>query len=289
MIINDHYLKFAKILPQCVTGKISDFAFLIFTPIVLAFLFRISTRRGLLICYFFPGFFLAAIDLSPGFSGLVEQVFQFMHLSIVLWPDPTDLMALTVLPVTYLYLFEYHNIRTFKINLSKFNNYHIQRIFGYILIVFAIITCVNTSPRRQNSHEPVYIKWQDFRNSVKITAPQQIESQGKIYLKDNYLFINEPNKGIHIFNVSKKEKPIAVKFIKIYGNVDIAVKTNTLYADSYTDLLIFNITDPVNPIFIKRINDQFEYDPLQSAPQDAEIYDIDDSGSKGVIIKWIGK
>jgi hypothetical protein len=40
MLLNDHVLKHARLLPPLITGKLSDFAFLFFAPIVLAFVLR---------------------------------------------------------------------------------------------------------------------------------------------------------------------------------------------------------------------------------------------------------
>ena len=88
---------------------------------------------------------------------------------------------------------------------------------------------------------------------------------------------------------SMLRKPEAIKFIKIYGNVDLAVKENTLYADSFTDLLIFDIANSKKPKFVKRINNQFEYDPLQTIPKNARIVRQNYSGKNGVIIEWIKK
>ena len=59
---------------------------------------------------------------------------------------------------------------------------------------------------------------------------------GKIYFKEGYIFINEELKGIHVIDNRNPENPQNIGFIEIPGNVDIAIKNNTLYADSYIDL-----------------------------------------------------
>lgn len=90
--------------------------------------------------------------------------------------------------------------------------------------------------------EPVYTTVEELRASIDLTAPQPLGGVGKIYVKDNYLFVNEPGEGIHIIDNRDPSKPTPKKFLKIPGNFDLAIKGNTLYADSYVDLVAFNIS-----------------------------------------------
>jgi hypothetical protein len=78
-----------------------------------------------------------------------------------------------------------------------------------------------------------------------------MNATGKIYFKDGYMYVNEPGKGVHIINNLNPSDPIAVKFLKIPGNYDLAIKGNTLYADSYVDLVAFDISTISN---IKEVN-----------------------------------
>ena len=103
---------------------------------------------------------------------------------------------------------------------------------------------------------------------------------GKIYVKDNYLFVNEIKKGIHIYDNSNPEKPVEVSFLKIPGNVDIAVKENTLYADSYVDLVALDITNPKAIKEIGRVKEVFPNGNLDGFywyydPTSKIIYDYD--------------
>jgi hypothetical protein len=85
---------------------------------------------------------------------------------------------------------------------------------------------------------------EEFRASVKSEAPRTIEQPGKIYLYGKYIFLNEVNKGVHLIDNSNPAAPNKFAFVNIPGNVDIAVKGNVLYADSYTDLVALDISDP---------------------------------------------
>ena len=91
--------------------------------------------------------------------------------------------------------------------------------------------------------EPVYTTVAELRASIDLTAPQEIKAVGQIYIKDHYLFVNDPGKGIHVIDNRNPSDPLPIKFLKIPDNFDLAVKGNTLYADSYVDLIAFDISN----------------------------------------------
>ncbi len=97
---------------------------------------------------------------------------------------------------------------------------------------------------RYTIYTPIFASAAAVRAQFKSEASRAIESPGKIYLYGNYIFLNELNKGIHIIDNSNPEAPDNFAFINIPGNVDMAVKGNILYADSYMDLLAIDISDP---------------------------------------------
>ena len=278
MILNDHFLKHSDLLPKILSGKISDFTFLYFAPVLASWFFRVKKVKGLFFAYFIISFIFVLLNTSVEFSLFVQRLFFLVGFPSIFWPDITDLIALMVVPFS---------LKTCLIKKDSIFNKS-KNWPKYLLAGVSILACLHTSPQRPYStHTPIYMDWVDFRGSVKILEPQSIETRGKIYIKDNYLFINEPNKGIHIYDTTDKQNPIAISFIELYGNVDLAVKDKTLYADSFTDLLIFDLSDPKNPVFVRRINDQFQYDPVQTAPPEAIIFpDEYKDPSQGVIIRW---
>ena len=91
-------------------------------------------------------------------------------------------------------------------------------------------------------YEPVYTTVEAIREGISLDPPQTIKGVGKIYYKDGMLFLNEPGEGIHIIDDTDPRNPNPVKFLRIPGNYDLAVKGNTLYADSYVDLVAFDIS-----------------------------------------------
>jgi hypothetical protein len=93
---------------------------------------------------------------------------------------------------------------------------------------------------------PVYKTKAEARANVKNNASKEIERPGKIYIRGNYIYLNEVDKGIHIIDNSNPSSPRNIAFIDIPGNLDMAVQGNMLYADFYTDLVAINITDPLH-------------------------------------------
>jgi len=157
-------------------------------------------------------------------------------------------------------------------------------------IVFGLSSC-NEDNRRNayvSNYNSSYIRCSDYNfmtydeldNSVEIQAPKEIGNAGEIYLDGDRLLINEKNKGIHIIDNSDKNNPTPVAFIQIWGNSDIAVKSGYLYADSFMDLLVFDIRDINNIIKISRKKDIF--------PSDSSFYYDRSCGfdkDKGIIVE----
>lgn len=131
--------------------------------------------------------------------------------------------------------------------------------------------------QRYNYYAPVYTTTAEIRAAVSAIAPQEIKEAGKIYIKDKWLFVNEVGKGIHIVDNTNPASPIVKNFLNIPGNYDMAIKGDILYADSYIDLVAFDISDKSNIKITKRLDGIFSfYDRMRSGvdPQ------------KGIITAW---
>lgn len=106
---------------------------------------------------------------------------------------------------------------------------------------------------------PVYLQMSTVREADIIIEPgKELDNPGKIYIYGDYLFINEPQKGIHILDNSNPASPKNINFINIPGNVDLAVNSEILYADNYVDLLSFDISDVRSIKMVDREEDVFK-------------------------------
>ncbi len=108
-------------------------------------------------------------------------------------------------------------------------------------------------------YEPVYSTPAEIKAAVSYKVSQPITNAGKIYFKDHILFINEIGEGIHIIDNHNPSNPIPLGFLNIPGNFDLAIIDNTLYADSFVDLVAFDVTDLSNIKEIKRVEGLFNH------------------------------
>lgn len=106
-------------------------------------------------------------------------------------------------------------------------------------------------------YEPVYMTQEEFANAVSLDAPRDISDPGKIYYNDGYLYVNEVNKGIHIIDNRDPASPSIVGFVTIPANKDLAVSGDRLYADSNSDLLVFDISNKEDVELITRKENVF--------------------------------
>jgi hypothetical protein len=97
---------------------------------------------------------------------------------------------------------------------------------------------------RYTYYDQIQVDLDSIRNSVDLQNPKGIEEPGGLYYKDGFVYINERGQGIHIIDNTNPINPVPVSFIQIPGNYGLAARQNSLYADSYTDLLVFDISDP---------------------------------------------
>ena len=97
-----------------------------------------------------------------------------------------------------------------------------------------------------------------FRASVKVSqAPEAITNHGKICFYEGYLYISETEKGIHIIDNRNPSSPKNIGFIEVIGNADLSIRNNLLYADSYVDLVWFDVSNPALPVLKGRLEDIF--------------------------------
>ncbi len=155
---------------------------------------------------------------------------------------------------------------------------------GTIVFLFASLLfsgCVKdsiTHTQTYSWYEPLYKTKTEVRAGIKSNAPREIENPGKIFIIGKYIFLNETNRGIHVLDNTNPSSPRNVAFISIPGNADIAVKGNTLYADLFADLVTLDISNPLNVINTKVIenifpNNSYSYFYGFSADTDMVVYD----------------
>lgn len=107
-------------------------------------------------------------------------------------------------------------------------------------------------------YEPIYAVKSEVLKDAAFEPARPITNAGKIYYKDGYLFINETDEGIHVIDNRDRANPVAVGFVDIPGNKDLAAKGDFLYADNYTDLIVLDISNKTKIFEVNRIENVFD-------------------------------
>ncbi len=163
-----------------------------------------------------------------------------------------------------------------------------NRIYTLLFAAFCLSGCEYNDRSRWDPHfdgtayRPVYMSEEEISNITFRTGEPLVEP-GKIYLLEPFLFINEKGRGVHIIDNSDPSNPENISFISIPGNYDMAAKGNWLYADNYTDLLTFDISNPREVRLTNRIADAV---PVRDFPPHNNIYFECPDPSKGTIVAW---
>lgn len=118
---------------------------------------------------------------------------------------------------------------------------------------------------------PIVKSLAKIRSDISVTAARQTNSDGKIYVAENYLFYIAQESGIHIFDNQNPSAPQNTAFINLSGVHDIAVKGNYLYADNFVDLVVFDISDIDNIELVQTIENTIVF--YAAFPNEAEFYD----------------
>ncbi len=129
-----------------------------------------------------------------------------------------------------------------------------------VLVSMCLTSCLKDSceeTRHFIEFEALYAKPETFRVEPSFSQERKLEYPGKIYYYNDIVMINEKYEGIHLYDNKDPYNPQKLGFLNIPGNVDIAIKNNILYADSYVDLLTIDINDLKEPKLLCRDEEVF--------------------------------
>ena len=129
-------------------------------------------------------------------------------------------------------------------------------------------------------YTPLYA--QQDKTLIRFTNPRPLVHPGKLYVVSNYLLINERYEGIHVFDNTDPSAPVALGFLQMTGNTDIAVKGNVLYGDHLTDLVALDIQDMNNINELSRFKGYWNQN---IPPGEGRYFECIDH-SNGVVIGW---
>ena len=153
------------------------------------------------------------------------------------------------------------------------------------LSLFSIFfcSCEDTTYREYKGNRPVYMSYEDLRTSITEVQNVDLRNPGKIYFKDNYIFIIEELEGIHVFDNFNPSAPVKKTFVKVPGVVDMAISGNILYADSFVDLVVLDVQDIENIHEVGRVKDILPY-TIPPTENEFPIGNVDKE--KGLVAGW---
>ncbi len=164
----------------------------------------------------------------------------------------------------------------------------IRYLSGCLIVVFSMLMVGCEKDFVTEGMKPLYYSYDDF-SGIKSLPPEPFDNLGKIVTSNDYIFINERLKGIHVINNSDPQNPVKAYFWQIPGNQEFTILGNTLYADNGRHLLIIDISLFNNISLISVIKDQYSLEDLE----DAEAYPIGFKGyfecydaTKGILRGW---
>jgi len=152
-----------------------------------------------------------------------------------------------------------------------------------IILLFCSVDPVPTEPF---PYRPIVMTRQMLEGSVEMLNAADLVRPGKIYIKENYIFINEKYHGIHIINNTDPSSPVKEGFLRIPGCIDMAMKGNILYADNAVDLIAVDLSDMNNILITKRIKEIF---PEHSPPGYDWLpwnYQAENRPENTIIVEW---
>lgn len=157
---------------------------------------------------------------------------------------------------------------------------------AFCFLYFSACTVDPPPPKETEGYVPVYAE-KAKPSSISFQQPRAIENAGKIYVKDQLLYQVENGKGIHVISIVDPAKPQRKGFIPIAGAQEISILSNSLYTNTYNDLLVLDISAAENITVTKLIENAFTLTSSAAPPESGYFECVDPA--KGVVVGWTKK
>lgn len=119
---------------------------------------------------------------------------------------------------------------------------------------------------------------------IEVSQPRTMESTGRVFVRNEYLFVNEKGAGIHVVNISNPSNPVREAFLTIPGNMNMVTYGDYLYCDNFVDLAVFDIS---NIAAIRYLGPEKNVFPTNvSVNENTGFWEGQVDTSQGVAIDW---
>ncbi|CAD0007991.1 hypothetical protein [Flavobacterium chungangense] len=131
-----------------------------------------------------------------------------------------------------------------------------KKLLLLLLIAFVFTSCLRLENNswEENQYKPVVLQRSVFEKSIVLENPQTINKSGKIYIKGDLMFINDVNKGFHVYDYSDPKNPVRLQFIKVPGATDLAIIDDIIYINQAVDLVTITYNSLTKKMDIKNRN-----------------------------------
>jgi hypothetical protein len=130
-------------------------------------------------------------------------------------------------------------------------------------------------------YEPLYVSAAE--TGIVFGPARSLKQPGKIYLYGRFLLVNERYEGIHVFDNADPTNPLPLGFLRIPGNLDVAIRNQVLYADHLGDLVALNVSDWHAPLEISRVRQSHWVADL---PPEGQRYFTCVDPKRGIVVGW---
>ena len=158
-----------------------------------------------------------------------------------------------------------------------------KRLLLILSVGLLIVGCKDKKYSKYMTYEPVYTDSVTFRTSSTFEAAKTITKKGNIYFKDSYLFVVEPNEGIHFIDNSNPSNPINTGFLNVMGCSGLAIRGDYLYVTALIDLVTIDVSNISNPYEVARMNDVF---PAALPLMEKNYPTMTIDKSQGIVTSW---
>ncbi len=164
-----------------------------------------------------------------------------------------------------------------------------KRLCISVWLAFILFSCKDTPiiGVTVSKYKPVLIARSSLPYSVFVQSPSNISNPGKYLVNNNYLYVVEKYKGVHIFNNTDPKSPQNLAFVAVPGIETISILNNTLYVDNSTDIVALDLSNPANPTITSRIQNVLpQPGPPDGLPLDSQVNQTT-WPHNSVVVNWL--
>ena len=157
-------------------------------------------------------------------------------------------------------------------------------LLAALLLAACLSSCIKEplSVPSGEGKRPIYAPFSTL-DDIKVLPPQTVMESGSIFLLDTLFFMVEQYRGIHVFNVANPAEPVALAFWQIPTLTGFTISAGRLFADSWRDLIVLDITNIMDIKLLSRQSGAFS--PLLFPPLFNGLFECVDE-SKGAVVGW---